>query len=730
MLIGRSGNRHSGRVLLLAVMTVWACGAAVINVAHAGGGPENAILIIDPTNVESLYVGHYYMNARNIPPDRVIYMPPVPADFATLRAQQAPALIGTLEGGELATSVDYVIVPPGSNFYISATGLVSDGCATVRRFSSSTIYTIARLLDEVAEGVQSSYSNEFYKSANEAYAFDSYAHWNDGFPSDDPTRPRFFIGAMLGYTGERGNTMEELIDMIDRSVAVDGTRPAGTFYFMRTTDQARSGPRHNMFPAAVSAILFNGGQAMQIEAVLPEGRHDAMGIMTGWASPDIDGADMTILPGAFCDHLTSFAGKFDTGSQTKLSRWIANGASGSHGAVEEPCNYAAKFPQARMHVQYQRGASLGEAVFRTLAWVPFHTILYGDPLTRPFAHLPEVEVDDAPQDVVTGTFLMKPDATTSKPGGSISGYDLYVDGVLRDHVPFDGTFEINTTDWADGYHDLRVVAYENSDLASQGRWVGSVVTDNHDREAVLTVQPLNGTRRTTFDVDITTSGATVAEMRLERRGGVLVTSEADVDTWTVLGKEMGAGPTWLQAVVRFEDGTVARSEPVVVSVSLDEEPDGLPGATAPVAYDYSADAPLNLTIALELPATDLDGSDLTFTIVDPPVQATAVVDGSTVFYTPDPEAAGSDILRFRAHDGAQDSNVATISITYGFTAGDWDRDGDRDLADYAAYLDCVTTDAHLEPLALPCRQAFDWDVDEDADAEDYGRFAAGMTGPQ
>jgi uncharacterized protein (TIGR03790 family) len=68
-----------------------------------------------------------------------------------------------------------------------------------------------------------------------------------------------------------------------------------------------------------------------------------------------------VLPGAFCDHLTSYAATFDSSAQTKMSRWISKGASGTSGAVEEPCNYAGKFPHARLHVFYRQGLSLGEA---------------------------------------------------------------------------------------------------------------------------------------------------------------------------------------------------------------------------------------------------------------------------------------------------------------------------------------------------------------------------------
>jgi hypothetical protein len=175
--------------------------------------------------------------------------------------------------------------------------------------------------------------NGYYAGEVSAVAFHSSLGWAGGASTTDLGAPRYFIGAMLGYTGPRGNTPGEIVAMIDRSVAADGTQPAGTFYFLKTTDYARSSPRHNFFPEVISFIQGLGGQAQQLNGFplpdLPVPRHDCLGILTGWPDPQIAEADMTILPGAFCDHLTSWAGKFDQTQQTTVAEWIAKGASGS-----------------------------------------------------------------------------------------------------------------------------------------------------------------------------------------------------------------------------------------------------------------------------------------------------------------------------------------------------------------------------------------------------------------
>jgi len=134
-----------------------------------------------------------------------------------------------------------------------------------------------------------------------------------------------------------------------------------------------------------------------------------------------------VLPGAFCDHLTSYAATLDSPSQTKMTRWIAKGASGTAGTVEEPCNYAGKFVTPRLHVFYEQGATLGEAWFESHGFAPFQTLFIGDPLTRPFAHVPVVDLAGVPVGAASDTIALVPSATTTHPTASIGSYALLVD---------------------------------------------------------------------------------------------------------------------------------------------------------------------------------------------------------------------------------------------------------------------------------------------------------------
>src|SRR5690606_37807100 len=162
-----------------------------------------------------------------------------------------------------------------------------------------------------------------------------------------------------------------------------------------------------------------------------------------------------------CDHLTSFAARFDISNQVKVSEWIRNGAGGSWGTVEEPCNYLDKFPHPRVHINYFRGLPLGDAVFRGLRGMPFQGMLYGDPLTRTHAAIPTVDVPDAPVGAVSGTVTLTPAAAATAPGALIEQIDLLIDGRIVDSIGPGGAFAINTSQLSDGWHDVRVLATDN-----------------------------------------------------------------------------------------------------------------------------------------------------------------------------------------------------------------------------------------------------------------------------
>ncbi len=642
---------------LTVCLAVLLCASAL----QAGGSPENVILIVDPTNPESLYVANHYMMLRDIPRGNVIYMTPTPATWAQFTAAQAPAFLGMLQSLQLSDHIDYVVLPSGGPFYLGASGTITDACAPVTRFAAPTPYTLINQRALLTSGTDSGLHNQYSAFVDAPRAFDSNQPWTNGLPN--PAGQRYFIGTMLGYTGANGNTLTEELALIDRSVAVDGTHPVGTFYFMHTSDVLRSGPRDPLFPAAVATLTSLGGLAQLQFADLPLGALDCQGVMTGVAQPDIVNANVTILPGAFCDHLTSYAGTYDSTSQTKMSQWITRGASGTSGTVEEPCNYSGKFPNARLHVWYAQGQSLGEAWLRSLASVPMQQLFNGDALCRPYATFPTVTLAGVPATPVSGTFAPVPSASTALAGASIASYELFVDGRSLSTCGPGGHFTLDTTQLADGWHELRALAYDDTPNRNVGRWIGSCETANAGRSAALVPALLAGDLSTRFDFSVSAAGGPLSELRL-LQGSRVVAASSGSGTLSVFGGNLGADSVRLQLEAEFTDGKRARSAPATLAIGYTP---GAPLNAAPVAFGFTRHLRTEQAGVLELPASfDSDPAGASWTVVTPPTQSTLLGPPTGAFriLQPNTGASGSDTLQFSVTTPGGTSNTATVTLVY------------------------------------------------------------------
>ena len=74
-----------------------------------------------------------------------------------------------------------------------------------------------------------------------------------------------------------------------------------------------------------------------------KGKQDVMFYFTGLAHVAKIGSNQ-FMDGAIADHLTSTGGVLFGKNQMSILRWLDAGATGSYGAVVEPCNFPQKFP--------------------------------------------------------------------------------------------------------------------------------------------------------------------------------------------------------------------------------------------------------------------------------------------------------------------------------------------------------------------------------------------------
>jgi hypothetical protein len=84
---------------------------------------------------------------------------------------------------------------------------------------------------------------------------------------------------------------------------------------------------------------------------------------------------------------------------------------------------------------------------------------------------------------------------------------------------------------------------------------------------------------------------------------------------------------------------------------------------APVALPQSVTLAEDTAQGVTLAATDVEGTPLTWAVVDPPRHGTLSGTAPDLTYVPAADFNGSDTFTFKVNDGAVDSNVAAVTIT-------------------------------------------------------------------
>ncbi len=298
-------------------------------------------------------------------------------------------------------------------------------------------------------------------------------------PSGEPTTAsegiRYLLSTMLAVTSGRGNSVREAIEGLRRSAAADGTRPAGTVYYLRNGD-IRSTTRQWGFTSAAEKLKAMGVRAELIEGVLPKDRRDVAGAMIGAAGFDWKSCGSTILPGAVCEHLTSFGGVMrDAYGQTPLSELLRHGAAGACGTVTEPYAVQAKFPTPFLHVFYASGCNLAEAFYQSVHG-PYQLLIVGDPLCQPWAKIPKVKIEGVTSGAtVKGRLRLRPRVEGSL---RIGRYEIYVDGRRVAAVSPAEELEVPIASLCDGYHEIRVAAVVGDPVETRASTVLPIAVDN------------------------------------------------------------------------------------------------------------------------------------------------------------------------------------------------------------------------------------------------------------
>ena len=546
---------------LHSISTAWRCCCftwiiqlSLLSSLHAGGGPENVFLVVNPLQHDSLTIANHYAGLRQIPASNVYYLEwsgdPFDTDIETFRAQILGKVLSEIEARKLSRQIDYVAYSSG---YPYAVNFSSDlGGAPKFAKGSLTGLTYLHELSRVKGGAfTSGTANNYMRLPNvptpgvRSVGFRGRYRWGNGGQRLRNGGRSYLLSVMLGFTAGKGNTADEVIDYLHRSAYADGSDPAGKIYYMRNQD-IRSKTRHGSFPEAVAELEQMGITAEIGEGILPLSTNDVQGAMIGFANFDWPASQSQILPGAICENFTSFGGVLKGSGQTPLSEFLRHGAAGSSGTVVEPYAVAAKFPHPMIQVHYARGCSLAEAYYQSVR-SPYQLLIVGDPLCRPWARIPQVSVDGLKSgDNVAGAVKVAPQADW--PSGQQTGrFEFYLDGRwLTDCAP-GGTLEFDSTRLPDGYHELRAVAIDSTPIENQGRIIIPFTVKNRERIMEWLASPPQTVR---LDQRLTISARSPGSARISlfhnRRRVATIEGEEGKMTFDVAA--LGYGPVAIRTV--------------------------------------------------------------------------------------------------------------------------------------------------------------------------------------
>ena len=394
---------------------------------------------------------------------------------------------------------------------------------------------------------------------------------------------RYYLCTCLGYTGVRGNSVPEILRMIRSAAGVDGTRPEGTVYLMRNKD-VRSRTRAPAFQNVVRSLKALGRKVAILEkgkdgqdGKIPKGKDDVLGAVVGIASFNWPASGSRMLPGAVCEHLTSFGAYFRTAGQTKVSEFLRHGAAGTSGTVVEPYALQMKFPHPALHVYYAEGSSLVEAFYQSV-WGPYQLLILGDALACPFGRFASVSLASPPATAPWKGVVEVRAAVKPAPGCPPARVELWVDGRLVAGALPGKALSWDTRTVDDGHHEVRLVAVDATRLATRSSSVHWVRVGNGSRTLRAAVRP--GTVALGNVVKIRGRAPGCERVDLVRGCHVLASHGVQGGAWRleVPTDRLGVGRVVVQVRAVGGEGPGLRSAPLEVTVAA---PKPWPGKTAP-----------------------------------------------------------------------------------------------------------------------------------------------------
>jgi uncharacterized protein (TIGR03790 family) len=314
-------------------------------VASPGLQPSQLAIVINDDEANSVAIGEYYRQARDIPAKNIVHV----------RIPNRPRKLSVDEFSALKQQIDARLGPDIQAVLMVWTAPYAVECNAITS-AYSLGYDAAQCEKTCNPGKPSAYFNS---------------------PSPRPFSDLGIRISMLMPT----DSVVMAKALIDRGVNSGFRLPEATAYYLITSDTARNS-RARFFPPS-GRIQQKKLNVKTLKSDALDGAQDVMIYETGLAQvAKLD--TLRFMPGALADHLTSSGGDLLGSGQMSSLRWLEAGATASYGTVSEPCNYWQKFPQPiALLKHYVSGETAIEAYWKSVAW-PAQGVFIGEPLAAPY----------------------------------------------------------------------------------------------------------------------------------------------------------------------------------------------------------------------------------------------------------------------------------------------------------------------------------------------------------
>lgn len=461
--------------------------------AWSGGSGLNVVVVINRASTNSVQLGNYYAERRQVPPQNILridWTGPVDAwSYADLDSTLRRPLLEMVSARRLTNQAHYVVLSMDIPYRV-----IQAGAATMSGENSTTSALYYGFKPDYSEN-----SNPFTPSCNlPEVSSNSYAASEQVFAQalPDTAVTNAFLTMMITASDLAGAKA-----VVDQGVASDGSFPAQTVVLSKSSDPARNVRFYTFDDALFNTRLSGSYSMLRTNSDTPLFFTNLLGYQGGHYSFEIQ--PRTFVPGAMADSMTSFGGRiFEATGHTPLLAFLAAGASGSYGTVAEPCNYLEKFPSPQAYFYQARGFSLAECYYQSLT-NPYQGLLVGEPLAAPFAQPASASWGNLPPgSVLRGITNLQLNASAADTGHPVQQIDLFIDGLFAQTLTTLGPLQGDTLTVRIAGHPVSyAVASPDETIASVAYGLVSMLNDPATTNLTKVRAVLHGDRIALHGID-------------------------------------------------------------------------------------------------------------------------------------------------------------------------------------------------------------------------------------